>query len=81
MRSRNVTPTLCMPPAVACEADVLEALVDGVDRGILQLVDGLQVFFAADVRAIELLAVEHRHEGALELHVRAPRGRRRDPRS
>ncbi len=36
------------------EADVLEALVDGVDRRILLLVDRLHVLFAADRRLVDL---------------------------
>ena len=58
------------------EADVLQPLVDGFDRRILLLVDGLHVLFAADAGLVDLLAVEHDDQLVLELHVVDPEGLR-----
>ena len=56
------------------EADVLEALVDGVDRRILLLVDGLHVLLATNVGFVDLLAVDRDDQRVLELHVVDPQG-------
>ncbi len=58
------------------EADVLQALVDGIDRRILLLVDGLHVLLAADGRFVDQLAVERDDQVVLELHVVDPQGLR-----
>ncbi len=54
------------------EADALEARIDGVDRRVLLLVDGLQVLLATDIALPELLAVECCDECVLELQVGDP---------
>ena len=52
------------------EVDLAQPSVDLFDRGIERLVDRLVVGFAADVRAVELLAVEQHDHRVLELHAR-----------
>jgi hypothetical protein len=58
------------------EADVLQPLVDGFDRRILLLVDGLHVVFAADGGLVDQLAVQRDDQLVLELHVVDPQGLR-----
>ena len=52
------------------ETDLAQSVVDLLDGRIEPLVDRLVIDFAADVRAIELLAVEQHDDGVLELHAR-----------
>ena len=57
-------------PCRGVEADLPQPVVDLFNRGIERLIDRLVVGFAADRRAIELLAVEQRDHRVLELHPR-----------
>ena len=69
LRCTNVIASLCWPCG-GVEADLPQPAVDLFDRGIQPLVDRLVVGFAADGRAVELLAVEQRDHRVLELHPR-----------
>ena len=71
VRRLNATPILC-GPAVACEADVLQARVDAVERAVLHLVVQLHVLFAADHRLVDDLVVHGHDQRVLELHAVAP---------
>ena len=57
-------------PGRCVEANLPQPVVDFFDRGIERLIDRLVFGFAADCRAVELLAVEQRDHGVLELHPR-----------
>ena len=57
-------------PLRGMEADLPQPSVDLFNRGIEFLIDRLVIGFAADGRAIELLAVEQRDHRVLELHPR-----------
>ena len=54
------------------EADVLQALVDAIQRAVLHLIVELHVLFAADHRLVDQLAVERDDQRVLELHPAAP---------
>ncbi len=54
------------------EADALQALVDGVDGGVLLLIDGLHVLLAANVGVEELFPVQGGYQAVVELHVVDP---------
>src|SRR5690606_1478828 len=57
-------------PRRRVETDLAEPAVDLLDGRLQQLIDGLVVRFAADVRTVELLAVQEGDDGVLELHSR-----------
>ena len=59
-----------MLPGRGLKADLPQPAVDFFDRGIQALVDRLVVGLAADIGAIELLAVEQRDHRVFELHPR-----------
>src|SRR5580704_17558742 len=54
------------------EADVLQALVDAIQRAVLHLIVEYHVLFAADHRLVDDLVVERDHQRVLELHAVAP---------
>src|SRR5690606_1817664 len=57
-------------PRRRAERNLPQPGVDFLDRGIEPLIDRLVIGLAADARAVELLAVEQRDDGVLELHPR-----------
>ena len=68
-----------MRPRRDIERDVLEAPVDGGDCRRLQLIDGLHVFLAADLRLEHLRAVDRRDERMAILHAAHVPGVARPP--
>ena len=69
LRCTNVTRELVLAGR-RIEANLAQPAVDLFDGRVERLVDRLVIGFAADVRAIELFAVEQHDDGVLELHAR-----------